>query len=283
MFEAVQARLAAQAVARRCRVRSSPALLTGRLFDDRGNRMSPSHANKGGVRYRYYISQAGLQRRAKQTGSISRVPAAEIEALIVTAVRNHFTTPGAREQPPDNDRELVERYLERAILMSDQIKVQVRQVIETSAATEAQDLPSGTEEDHPTSGDQTNAPNITIPWTGAGPVSLKGIIHVPAHNTPLTPSRRDAVLIAIAKARKWVDDLAHGRVANFAVIARHEGKGERHVRRLAPLASLSPRIVSALIDGTASANLNVTALVRVLPYSWAEQERRLTRHLPVDR
>ena len=34
------------------------ALLAGKLFDDRGNRMSPSHAIKGGRRYRYYVSQA---------------------------------------------------------------------------------------------------------------------------------------------------------------------------------------------------------------------------------
>ena len=33
LFEAVQGKLAAQAVARRCRLRGSPALLTGRLFD----------------------------------------------------------------------------------------------------------------------------------------------------------------------------------------------------------------------------------------------------------
>src|SRR5213082_2328080 len=58
LFAAVQGKLAAQAVARRCRLRGSPALLTSRLFDDGGNRMSPTHANKGGVRYRYYISQA---------------------------------------------------------------------------------------------------------------------------------------------------------------------------------------------------------------------------------
>src|SRR5205809_3290650 len=76
LFEAVQARLAGQAVARRCRVRGSSALLTGRLFDDRGNRMSPSHTNKDGVRYRYYVSQARLQRKAKPAGSISRAPAA---------------------------------------------------------------------------------------------------------------------------------------------------------------------------------------------------------------
>src|SRR5262249_29116792 len=48
LFEAVQAKLAAQARARRCRLRGSPALLSGRLFDDRGNRMSPTHTNKGG-------------------------------------------------------------------------------------------------------------------------------------------------------------------------------------------------------------------------------------------
>jgi hypothetical protein len=91
----------------------------------------------------------------------------------------------------------------------------------------------------------------------------------------MTPSRREGLLIAIAKARKWIDDLAHGRAASFGVIARREGKVERQVRRLAPLAFLSPRIVSTIIDGAAPADLTVTALRRALPFSWAEQERRL--------
>jgi hypothetical protein len=97
----------------------------------------------------------------------------------------------------------------------------------------------------------------------------------------MQPSRREALLIAIAKARKWVDDLAHGRTASFAAIARREGKVERHVQLLAPLAFLSPRIVSALLDGTAPADLTLTALARALPYSWAEQERRLAGGIPV--
>jgi hypothetical protein len=41
------------------------ALMAGRLFDDRGNRMSPTHANKRGVRYRYYVSHALLQNRPR--------------------------------------------------------------------------------------------------------------------------------------------------------------------------------------------------------------------------
>src|SRR5437667_6338979 len=69
LFAAVQAKLAARAVARRCRLRGSPAILSGRLVDHRGNRMSPTHANKGGVRYRYYVSQAVLQKKPHAPGS----------------------------------------------------------------------------------------------------------------------------------------------------------------------------------------------------------------------
>ena len=96
--------------------------------------------------------------------------------------------------------------------------------------------------------------------------------------TPIKPDRHEALLIAIAKARNWIDDLTHGRVASFAVIARREGKVERHIRLLMSLAFLSPRVVSGLLDGTAPAGLTVTALARALPWSWAEQERRLGLH-----
>ena len=75
LFEAVQAKRAANAVARHMQLRGSAAILTGRLFDDRGNRMSPTHANKRGVRYRYYVSHALLQNRKADAGSITRVPA----------------------------------------------------------------------------------------------------------------------------------------------------------------------------------------------------------------
>ena len=79
LFEAVQAKRATNAVARQVTLRGSVALLAGRLFDDRGNRMSPTHANKRGVRYRYYVSHAILQNRKTEAGSIARVPAPEIE------------------------------------------------------------------------------------------------------------------------------------------------------------------------------------------------------------
>src|SRR2546430_5084018 len=110
---------------------------------------------------------------------------------------------------------------------------------------------------------------MAVPWTSPVPAAVKGIIHVPANTTQVKASRREALLIAIARARQWIDDLAHGRAASFAVIARREGKAERHIRLLAPLAFVSLRIVSALLDGTAPADLTLTKLRRALPRCWA--------------
>ena len=268
LFEAVQEKLATQAVERRCRLRGSPAILTGRLFDDRGNRMSPSHTNKHGARYRYYISQAVLQGKPLAAGAIGRVPAAEIEALISAAVRRHLQADGT--DAVDSDRELVERYVEQATLTRKHIHLRLRRI---------GDAPRGTDADgdvsRPVSEQLHGTVNVTISWSGTVQAGVKGIIHVPAHNTPMIPSRRDALLMAIARARNWVDELAHGRLGSFAVLAGRERKVQRHVRLLMPLAFVSPRIVSGLLDGTAPAGLTITALARALPWSWADQERRL--------
>jgi site-specific DNA recombinase len=273
LFEAVGAKLAAQAVERRCRLRGLPAILSGRLFDHRDNRMSPTHANKRGARYRYYVSQAVLQGKPPPPGLVSRVPAAEIEALVVAALRNHLNARGGGEGVPDNDRDLLERHLERVTLTPNHLELRLRELVEpTQAHDPVNDGSSGPP--------IANVTTITVPWSSPVPAAVKGIIHVPAHNTPIKAGRREALLIAIVKARTWIDDLAHGRAASFAVIARREGKAERHIRLLAPLAFVSPRIVSALLDGTAPADLTLTKLARALPYCWAEQERRVGSSAP---
>ena len=66
----------------------------GKLYDDRGNRMSSSHASKGG-RWRYYVSRAALTGRKQDAGSIVRVPASEIENRITRAVGTHLAVQAA--------------------------------------------------------------------------------------------------------------------------------------------------------------------------------------------
>ena len=61
LWNAVQARLSANLMKRRQARIESGALLAGLIFDDRGNRMSPTYTVRRGNRYRYYISQAQLR------------------------------------------------------------------------------------------------------------------------------------------------------------------------------------------------------------------------------
>jgi site-specific DNA recombinase len=87
LFEAVQTQLAERKVRRKLARSKSSAILMGLIFDDRGHPMSPSHANKKGVRYRYYVSHALLQNRKANAGSIARVSAPDVEALVCNAVK----------------------------------------------------------------------------------------------------------------------------------------------------------------------------------------------------
>ena len=129
LFDAVQAKLAAGATARRIRLRGSRAFLAGRIFDDRGNRMTPTHANKNGVRYRYYVSHALLQKRNAQAGSVPRVPAPEMEALIVNTLRDHFGSIAEDAAPePGGDRDLIERHVDRIVVTADAVALHLRDV-----------------------------------------------------------------------------------------------------------------------------------------------------------
>jgi hypothetical protein len=68
---------------------------------------------------------------------------------------------------------------------------------------------------------------------------------VPAHNTPMKPGSRETVLIAIAKARKWITDVERGQ--SFADIA-HRAENKRHLRRFC-YRSLCFEMIERLIEG----------------------------------
>jgi site-specific DNA recombinase len=94
LFDAVQHRLDAQANSEGGVRLNTDSPLTGKLFDDRGNRMTPSTTNKAGVRYRYYVSSALTEGRKGEAGAFSRVPAVELEAAIRAALNER-----PRERP----------------------------------------------------------------------------------------------------------------------------------------------------------------------------------------
>jgi site-specific DNA recombinase len=92
LWDAVQARLAANAVERGTGLRMKhPSLLVGLLFDGEGQRMTPTHAVKNGMRYRYCVSRPLITGGPKPAGL--RIPAAEIEQIVVNRIRRLLSEP----------------------------------------------------------------------------------------------------------------------------------------------------------------------------------------------
>jgi site-specific DNA recombinase len=102
---------------------SSDALLMGKLYDDGGNRMSPTWAGKGSKRWRYYVSQAALQGDKSKAGSILRVPAAEVETLVTEALGKLSPTRAASQT---DIRELIDR----VVISHATIRIQLSEVAE---------------------------------------------------------------------------------------------------------------------------------------------------------
>src|SRR5258707_12945727 len=99
LFEAVRRKSLAQWSHRTVVRNKSDQLLTGLQFDDAGHRMIPTHATKAGIRYRYYVSAPFLHGEAKtaSAGSVSRVPAADIEDIVIKSMKEHLA---ARHDKP---------------------------------------------------------------------------------------------------------------------------------------------------------------------------------------
>jgi hypothetical protein len=87
-WERVQTLLSAQ---HRGRVRpapkSAPSPLATKLFDEDGERLTPSHAVNGTRRYRYYVSHRLIEGKADRNHHGWRLPAVQIEQIVALAAR----------------------------------------------------------------------------------------------------------------------------------------------------------------------------------------------------
>ena len=129
LFEAVRQKSLAQWSHRTVVRNKSDHLLTGLLFDDAGHRMVPTHATKAGIRYRYYASAPVLHGEAKtaSAGSVSRVPAADVEDVIVERLKEHLATKqdGATSSA-SLDHEAIAQSVVRIVVQRDRLVIQLK-------------------------------------------------------------------------------------------------------------------------------------------------------------
>ena len=93
LWDKVHAILAGNARQRANRTRAqTPALLRGLIFAPSGKAMTPTHTRKRGRLYRYYVSTDVLRERAMAC-PVRRVPAAEVERVVIDQIRALVRTP----------------------------------------------------------------------------------------------------------------------------------------------------------------------------------------------
>jgi site-specific DNA recombinase len=277
LFEAVQAKLSEQRTSHYATRGSSESLLLGRMFDDRGNRMTPSHSRKQGRRYRYYVSSALIQGQPELVGSVTRVPAAEIESLVCNAVAQHANEPAACV------RELVRNHVARVDVTATAITVTI-DPIPRSSPDQTLDLavPEGHGEgdnrdfgSSNTNGQHDRAEQVvlSIPWTKRAAKRYREIlIPNPSKRCDLRPIRadtRNTLVRAIARGRRWLLEI-QSAVANVQDIAAREKCSKRHVNMTLSLAFLAPSLVKAAVEGRLPRGIGV-ARMHELPPGWARQ------------
>ena len=140
------------------------------------------------------------------------------------------------------DRDLIERHVHSVIVKPQALEVRLVLASATSVPTEEPNLNDPTTDQLP-----TTATIITLPWTAPSFTAVKGIVHAPSAKPELKPESRDALLIAIAKARGWINDIQLGRIASIAEIAKREGQGDIIVLDEATSA-LDPKSQDALMQ-----------------------------------
>jgi site-specific DNA recombinase len=263
LFEAVRQKSLAQWSHRTVVRNKSDHLLTGLLFDDAGHRMVPTHATKAGIRYRYYASAPVLHGEAKtaSAGSVSRVPAPDVEDVIVKRLKEYLATKqdGAISSVP-LDHETIAQSVVGIVVHSDRLVIQLKS------------------DDAHAASDSTDDLLLSIPWRKP-PSKRPRQILVPhsASRSDVRPeqfARRARLISAIARGRRWLDDVVSGRVTTVAELCAREKCSVRHVNMTISLAFLAPSLVKAAVEGRLPRGIGVERL-RDPPAEWSQQFKAL--------
>ena len=253
LFEAVQRKLDEQRTNHSTKRATSKSLLTGRIFDDRGNRMTPSHARKKGKKYRYYLSSPLVQGQAERAGSVRQVPATEVEALVVDAVRRRL------KDSATTDRDVINTRVARVEVHAEQLAIKLAR--------------KGNQKDN------TKSDNVAfyIPWK-KNTLRRRREIIMPASSghdvRPIRSEMRIALVTSIATGRRWLEEIVTGSVDNAEQIATREKCSVRQVNMAISLAFLSPTLVKAAIDGRLPRGIGIARL-RDAPAEWSRQHAML--------
>ena len=277
LWESMQEKL--QSASRRPRGRSAEAAaapLTGKLRDETGDRLTPTHSVKSGRRHAYYISNRLVTGGPDPTGW--RLAAERLEALGARVIADHvaqaaaarrsLASPDLRSNPDlleaaghlaqairAEEPDLLRRILVRGTLAPGKITLD----LDPATLADALNLPA-------------DALSPDLPQVSASlQLRRRGVEAKLVLGTP-APVPDPILLRTLAGAHRWVAALRRG--TPLARIAHGSGHHDALIRTRAPLAFLSPKMQLAVRDGTLPPEITLHRIMqRPIPLDWQEQER----------
>jgi DNA invertase Pin-like site-specific DNA recombinase len=281
-----------QAARKRPRV-TEQSLLMGLLYDEQGNRFTPSHATKKGRRYRYYVSQAIIKKSRNKGGGPVRIPASELEELVLSQLTLLLQSPqrmidilvasdasaadlhAVTEVPrawctatSDKIRDLLRATAKSIVVHNESIEIQ----LDKSALRETV-LGISEEAAHP-----GNDPGESVVIAATAQLKRCGgevRLVLPPDSAGAKPHAAPSLIRAISRAHDWVDRILRGEAVNQRSIAKETGLDERYVSRVIPLAFLAPDLTEAILEGKQAADLTLDGCLGNIPDDWNHQRTRL--------
>jgi len=287
----------ASAVVARKQRSTQPSLFTGIIFDAGDNRYSPTHSNKNGCRYRYYTSQAAIQ-KSERPDSPARIPAPGLEKAFTERILSLLNAPSEllavlndglldeenapssgfyaavveraakkvkswKPRPAPDRGRFLKAVIDRIVVQAEHIEIQLR-----LAAILHELLGS----DPAAQGDQTTAKflpiaSVTCPFKQ---INRGRALRLVIDKYRLSNDRsRQLILRAIALAHHWYQRIANGEATCLNDIIRQDGIDASHAKKIFPLAFLSPSCTQSILRF--KTDFTLKALLANIPMEWSRQ------------
>jgi hypothetical protein len=223
--------------------------------------MVPTHATKAGIRYRYYVSLPHLHGESKtaSVGSVSRVPATDIEDTVVNFLNNRLIVQNETSHSGItrvDDRKSILEQVARIDVHEDRLAIRLKSADGKEIADAA--------DDH----------LLSIPWRKPPSRKSRQILiprGIPKNEIrPTRIERRARLVSAIARGRRWLDEIVSGSVTDVQQIASRQKCSVRQVNLTISLAFLAPDLVRAAVEGRLPRGIGVERL-RDAPAEWRQQ------------
>ena len=246
---------------------ATPSPLVGKLTDETGERLTPSHAVMRGKRYCYYVSRRLIAGSGKSDSRGWRLPAAVLEGAVARLIINALETPSAAQGLIDGaSPEMLTKLPSAAKSLCSALSGPDRGPTLRALVAGGRIAPGLLS--------VTLCPEaladrlgVPLPQISRSALSLVGEFALRRRGIEAklvlanAPSALDRTLVkTIALGWVWFEEIKAG--ATMQAIATREGVTQRRIAHLVDLAFLAPDIVRSIVEGRQPPTLTADRLIK---------------------